>query len=317
MLTRSQFELKLAAAAIAALFGAAAFDLSAARASDPVLTGCLVKAQDDVKLAGKEAGVLVQLSVKEGSQVRAADVMGKIDDSQPKLQKEAAQFAYNGAYKKWKDDVEIRYSKSAAEVAHADYDLLVETNRLSEKSVAQVEVRKAKLDWDRSVLAIEKAEHDQELAMYEASSKQAELKAADLAIDRRSLRAPFNGEVVAINRHQEEWVGAGDWILRLMRLDAMTVDGALDRTQYDPHEIAGCTVTIEVEMARGRKEQAEGRIVYVSSEVRGDGKYQVRAEVPNREDHGRWLLADGMKATMTIHLNTGGGASPVDVSRRN
>jgi membrane fusion protein, multidrug efflux system len=304
------------ATAIVALAGMSAADSQVAMASDPVLSGCFVKTQDDIKLAGKEAGVLTQLNVTEGSQVQAGDVLGKIDDSQPQLQKEAAQFAYSGAYKKWKDDVEIRYSKSAAEVAHADYDLLVETNRLSEKSVAQVEVRKAKLDWDRSVLAIEKAQHDQELAMFDASSKQAELKAAELAIDRRTLRAPFNGEIVSINRHQEEWVGAGDWILRMERLDAMNVDGALDRTLYDPHEIVNCNVTVEVEMARGRKEQVQGRITWVSSEVRGDKKFLVRAEVPNRLEHGRWLLADGMTATMTIHLNTG-GAPAIDVSRRN
>jgi multidrug efflux pump subunit AcrA (membrane-fusion protein) len=307
--------LSAAALAIAAYVGQATFDSRSAQAADPVLTGCLVKLQDDVKLAGKEGGVLVQLSVKEGSQVRAGEVIGKLDDSQPQAQKDAAQAGYNAAYAKWQDNVEIRYSEAAAEVAHADYDQLIETNRMAEKAVASVDIRKAKLDWDRSVLAIEKAKKDQELAKYDAYTKQAELKAAQLAIDRRTIKAPFNGEVVTINRHQEEWVGPGDTILRLVRLDAMYVEGALDRTLYDPHEIVGCDVTVEVEMARGRREQAQGRITYVSSEVRGDGKYQVRAEVANREEHGRWLLADGMKATMTIHLNTG-GTPAVDVSRR-
>jgi multidrug efflux pump subunit AcrA (membrane-fusion protein) len=316
MLKKSRQWLSIALVTSAALAGPAQVYSQSASAADPVLTGCLVKLQDDVKLAGKEAGVLLQLNVKEGSQVRAGDVIGKIDDSQPQAQKDAAQAGYNAAYNKWQDDVEIRYSKAAADVAKADYDQLIETNRMAEKAVAQVDVRKAKLDWDRSVLAIEKAEHDQKLAMYDAYTKQAELKAAQLAIDRRSLRAPFNGEVVSINRHQEEWVGPGDTILRLVRLDAMYVEGALDRTLYDPHEVVNCNVTIDVEMARGRKEQAEGRITWVSSEVRGDGKFQVRAEVPNRQEHGRWLLADGMKATMTIHLNTG-GAPAADVSRRN
>jgi multidrug efflux pump subunit AcrA (membrane-fusion protein) len=307
--------LRAAVMAVVVCAGQVALHSQAAWASDPVLSGCLVKLQDDVKLAGKEAGVLVQLSVKEGSQVHAGEVIGKLDDSQPQAQKEAAQAGYNAAWNKWKDDVEIRYSKAAAQVAHADYDKLVETNQRADKAVPQVEIRKAKLDWDRSELAIEKAQHDQELAKYDAYTKQAELKAAQLAIDRRTIKAPFDGEVVAINRHQEEWVGMGDWILRLVRLDAMYVEGALDRTLYDPQEVVNCNVTIQVEMARGRKEQAEGRITYVSSEVRGDGKYQVRAEVANRQEGGRWLLADGMKATMTIHLGTG-GAPATDVSRR-
>src|SRR5882724_4697958 len=115
--------LNMLATAIVAFAGISAADSHRAMASDPVLSGCFVKTQDDIKLAGKEAGVLTQLNVKEGSQVQAGDVLGKIDDSQPQLQKEAAQYAYKGAFKKWKDDVEIRYSKSAADVAHADYDL--------------------------------------------------------------------------------------------------------------------------------------------------------------------------------------------------
>ena len=35
-------------------------------------------------------------------------------------------------------------------------------------------------------------------------------------------------------------------------------------------------------------------------------------EVTNREEHGQWLLRDGMPASMTIHTNTG-GATPVGV----
>jgi len=55
--------------------------------------------------------------------------------------------------------------------------------------VAQVDIRKAKLDWDHFVLAIEKAFHDQELAKFEALTKQAEFDAAELAIKRRTIVA--------------------------------------------------------------------------------------------------------------------------------
>jgi len=73
-------------------------------------------------------------------------------------------------------------------------------------------------------------------------------------------------------------------------------------------------VVVEVDMARGRKERFTGRITYVSSLVRIDRRYIVRAEVVNRQEHGRWLLRDGMSATMTIRLSTA-GAGALDVSR--
>src|SRR4051794_27692283 len=224
-----------------------------AQLTDPVVKGAMVKVADQIKLPAKEPGVLVQLNVKEGSQVRAGQVLGNIDDSEPKMKKLAASAEYAGAYKRWKDDVEIRFAKAQAEVAHADYDQLVETNKIATKAVAQVEIRKAKLDWDHFVLAIEKAFHDQELAKFEAFTKQAELSAADLAIQRRTITAPFDGVVEELKRKQDEWVQPGDTILTLLGLNTMHIEGAIESNQYDPYEIQGCQVDVEVELARGRK----------------------------------------------------------------
>jgi multidrug efflux pump subunit AcrA (membrane-fusion protein) len=116
-------------------------------------------------------------------------------------------------------------------------------------------------------------------------------------------------------RKQDEWVAPGDPILYLFRLDTVHVEGAVEQSKYDPHELQGCDVTVEVQLARGRKETVRGKITKVSSVVRLDGKFEVRAEVPNRQEHGTWLLRDGLLATMTIHLGTG-GATSTDVTQR-
>ncbi|MEX2091579.1 MAG: HlyD family efflux transporter periplasmic adaptor subunit [Pirellulales bacterium] len=300
------------ALAIAMLVGGPV--LRPAAAADPVLYGCLVKLEEDIKLPSPEAGVLVQLSVKEGSQVRQGEVLGKIYDEEVQIQKKAAEYALGAAYKSATDDVQIRYAEKSAAVAEKNYEVMIESNQSVAKAVAEIEVRKAKLEWDASVLSAEKALHDQALAKFEYHQKKAERDAAQLAIGRRTILAPFDGEVVTIYRHQDEWVSPGDAILRLVRLDTMLVEGAIELSTYDPHEVNGCDVTVEVEMARGRKEQATGRITQVSSLVRLDGRYIVRAEVANRQEHGRWLLRDGMAATMTIRLNSA-GAGEMDVSR--
>ena len=95
-------------------------------------------------------------------------------------------------------------------------------------------MNEAKLECDQYVLAIEKSGHDQELAKFEAFTKQAELKAAEQAIQRRVIVAPFDGVVEEIKRHQEEWVQPGDTILNLLRLDTMHVEGAVEQSKYDP-----------------------------------------------------------------------------------
>jgi len=108
--------------------------------------------------------------------------------------------------------VEIRFAKAQAEVAHADYDQLIETNKLAEKSRGASRYPQGKARLGYFVLAIEKAFHDQELAKFEALTKQAEFDAAELAIKRRTIVAPFDGVVEEIKRKQEEWVQPGDTI---------------------------------------------------------------------------------------------------------
>jgi multidrug efflux pump subunit AcrA (membrane-fusion protein) len=275
----------------------------------------LVKVADEIKLPGKEPGVLVQLAVREGALVRYNDVIGRIDDSEPQMQKKAAGAAYSAAYEKWKDDVELRFAQASADVGKAKLDWINESNRLADKSVAQVEVREAELDWKKSVLGIEKAGHDRSLAKYEALTKQAELDAAELAIQRRVIKAPFDGVVEEIKRHQDEWVQPGDTILTLLRMDVLHVEGAIEQSKYDPHEVQGCEVTVDVEMARGRKATFKGRIIKVSSIVRSDGVYNVRAEIANQQEDGHWVLNDGLPATMTIHLGTAGKTPVVSRAR--
>ncbi|MCC7476198.1 MAG: HlyD family efflux transporter periplasmic adaptor subunit [Pirellulales bacterium] len=286
------------------LLAAAAHADQDAAPSDPVIKA-LVKVAEEVKLPAKEPGVLVQLAVREGQLVRAGQVLGKIDDSEPQMQKKAATAAYAGAYKRWKDDVEIRYAHAQAEASKAEYDQLLEANKIREKAITESELRKAHLEWKRSELGIEKSIHDQELAKFEAFTKDAELEAADLAIQRRSVVAPFDGVVEELKRHQDEWVQPGDMILRLLGMNTMHVDGAIENSKYSPHEVANCEVTVVVEMARGRQATFRGRIVKVSSMVRSDGVYSVRAEIANQQENGNWLLRDGLPATMTIHLATG------------
>lgn len=286
-------------------------------AEDPTIEGCRVKLQDDVKLGPREPGVLVELNVQEGSTVRKGDVIGRIDDSEAKIQKEAAEWALAAAVKKAKDTVQERYAAVSAEVKQKAYQMVLDANRATPGSVSKTEEDQKYLEWQETRLLAEKVKLEQELAKYDAHAKKAELDAANLAIDRRLVRAEFDGVIVTtprnLYRQQGEWVGPGDPIVRLIRMDTMLVEGAVEQANYDAHELLGCDVTVQVDMARGRKEQFTGRIVYVSPMVRVDGRYIVRAQVANREEYGQWLLRDGMTASMTIHLGTG-GAAPVGVS---
>lgn len=302
--------LSLSILLVAALAVVGRADQDSAQLGNPMVEG-LVKVAQEIKLPAEEAGVLVHLAVQEGVQVRAGQVIGQVDSKEAEMQREAARAAYESAYEKWKDDIEIKYAKKQAEVAKATYDLNVESNRLSKGAVTQVELNEKKLDWDRAELGIEKAQHDKTLASLDCKTKMAELKAAELGIQKRIVKAPFDGVVEEIKRHQSEWVQPGDPILTLLRMDTMHVEGSIERSTFDPSEIQGCSVTVEALAARGRKATFQGRIIMVSSLVRGDNVYNIRAEIANQQEQGHWVLRDGMPVLMTIHLGTGGTAPAV------
>ena len=287
-------------------------DQYASPPGDPKISS-RIRIADQIKLPAAEAGVLVELHVKDGSPIKAKEKIGQIDDREVQMQKNAAEAAYLAAYEKWADDVEIRYSRLAAKAAKADYENLLETNRQAAKAVPQTELNYKELEWKKAELGEEKSIHDRKVAALEARTKKVELEAAKLAIERRAIFAPFDGVVVELKRKKDEWVAPGDTILHMLRLDTVFVDGAVDQSQYNPHEIDRCEVTVEVPLARGQKATAKGRITMVKPVVRSDGVYNVRAEVNNLQDQNGWVLRDGMPAMMTIRLGTGGEA--ISVSR--
>jgi multidrug efflux pump subunit AcrA (membrane-fusion protein) len=285
---------------------------------NPVIENAKVVLVDDLELSASEMGELTYLGVKEGEPVSEGAEIAKIDDRQAIIAREAARHGLKAAAERAKSDVEVRHARAAAAVAKETYEGMLKANSGKiEGAITKTDLREKELEWKRAVLAIEKSEHDMSLAAMDAWAKKAELDAAELAIEQRTVKAPFNGQVAEVYRQQSEWVNKGDPILRLIRLDTLYVDGALYLDQYNPREIRGCEVTIDVPVGRGEVAQVPGRIVNVSPELRyagsaGQQTYVVRAEITNRSDDGQWLVLPGHQATMTIKLGT---AAPAVTAR--
>ena len=189
-------------------------------------------------------------------------------------------------------------------MAEAEYKKALEANEIKAKAISESEVERAKLDHRRAELQIEKAMNDRVLAGYDARTKRAERKAAEMALDWRTIRAPFAGDVVQTYVHQSEWVKPGDPILRLVRFDRLYVEGFVSADEHDRSEMKGKRVTVEVTKAHGAKATVTGTIVHVDQVLFGTkGRYTVRAEVENELVNDSWLLQPGGIVKMTIHLD--------------
>ena len=295
--------IKVVLGVICGAFLLGARSLVAATPEEPVLSRCLVSIVEEARVPAREAGVLVELSVKEGDTVRRGGAIARIDDSQPRFEKQKASAEHDQAIARAKSDVDVRYSVAAEKVAEAEVEKAVASNRRIPGSVTQVELARLQLNQKKSELQIEQAQLERQLSSLDAQSKEVEVLAAENRIQRRQIASPIDGMIVQVYPHLGEWMQPGDPLARVVRTDKLRVEGYVDSSKHEPSMVHNRPVTVSVMFADEREESFKGRIVFVSPLVEPGGDFRVWAEVENRQANNsvEWLLRAGQTATMTIH----------------
>lgn len=293
---------------------AIAFPLSSMQSAPPTSTAggvpllrlehCLVSVIQDIEVAAQESGTLTSVPAVEGAMVSHGTLLAQVDDRRSQLAKEAADREYAAAAEKARDDIAVRFAIASLAVAEAESAEKEQANLRSPGAVARTELRRLELQVKQKGLEIDKSKLEQRVAYMAALVKHAELKGTDEQIMRRQIVAPIDGEVLAVNRQVGEWVNPGDVVCRVIRMDKLHAEGFLSAADYNPEEIVGQPIVVEVERARGQRVQLPGKITFVSPQVQAGNKYRVRAEIENRQAEKQWLLRPGMTASVTI----GGGA---------
>lgn len=271
-----------------------------------VVRGCLLQAIDDVQVPAQEAGVIVALRVKEGMQVEADDPepLGRIDDSKARMAKLIAEAEKKVADKKAKSEVNVEYAKAAERVARKVVEAFELANKKSPGSKPEVEIERVRLDHERTQWQIRQAELDREVEELTAEAKQTQVDAAEEDIRRRRIVSPIDGEVVEVRPRLGEWVNAGDPVLRIIRLDQLRAIGRVNVAEVAPYELRGRPVRLLVDLERGRREEFEGRVVWVDPRVASNGEYEFWVEVDNRlEATGDfWILRPGLMGTLVVDI---------------
>lgn len=190
--------------------------------------------------------------------------------------------------------------KSGEEVKQGQ--LLIEIN--ADEIVAQ----RDQLEANAALLRINLGRARQQLA-YKSISKaefdsaQANLKAADAGIkqqqaliDKRQLRAPFNGRVGIVTLTPGSYVKAGDVVLTLQQLDPVFVDLNVPQNKLAEVKV-GQTIVLTLESIEDRP--FLGTITAISPKLDiATRNAQVEASVPNAEE----LLRPGMFASVSVQV---------------
>lgn len=268
----------------------------------PVLEHCRVSLIEEAQVPGRETGALVQMDVREGQEVKKGDEIGRIDDTKMAMLKKVKERELEAALYQATNDVNVRFAEKAAAVAVKEWELVARANKATPGAIAAIEVDKLKLGAQKAQLSIEQAQRDMKVAKLTGGVKSAEVEAAEADIQLRRIIAPLDGVVVHVYKHLGEWVPPGDPVVHIVRIDRLRIEGFVNAADLNPSEVDGRSVTVDAELARGRKVRFTGKIVFVSPSVQAGGEYLVWAEVDNKQEDGHWLLRPGLTATMTIHL---------------
>ncbi|REK12567.1 MAG: HlyD family efflux transporter periplasmic adaptor subunit [Planctomycetota bacterium] len=284
----------------ASLFCAATLALVAtstalATAAEVEVSSVLVKLIEQVEVPAREAGVLEQVDVREGQMVEEGAEIARIDDSAPRLDKRTAELELVAAAKMAENDVKVRYARKSAEVADAELQRAVKSKQRLPDSVTDSEMDQLRLMAEKTILEIEQAELEFDLAKTTRALKENDVQIAEHDISQRKITAPLAGFVSEVSRHRGEWVQPGQTIVRILRLDRLRAEGLVDAEAVSA-ELVDRPVRLTVNQA-GQAVQFEGKIVFVSPEIDPvNGQVRVWAEIENRD----LQLRPGLHGSMVI-----------------
>jgi len=272
---------------MAAAAGPGKDDSPAGRDSRPIkVDRCTVKLIDEVILSSERAGILGVISVQEGDQVAEGQLLATLKDDVARATLVVAEIEASS-------DIDIRFAQNASEVAAVEYEKVQEANRRVPGTVPGVEVRRARLAADKTVLEIEKARHTHEVQVAKRDEA-----AAQLATYR--IEAPFEGFVTRKHLSRGAAVRQGDPVIELVSTKKVRVEGYISVNELT-FVRPGSKVKVQLDAAEGSAEAAKtsfpGKIVFVDvKSTPVEHKVRVWAEVENLENK----LRSGLTPSMTI-----------------
>jgi multidrug efflux pump subunit AcrA (membrane-fusion protein) len=280
-----------------------------------VLERALVTLIDDNKVPATEAGMLMEVPVKEGHTVNKDDLLAQIDSRSSLAKQRIAYAEEQAANAQAANDAEVEVAEAAILVSKEEWEQSKRIRESTPQAVPESQLRKDFFNYQKALAQKKQAVSEKHIAGLTATAKHAQFEAATVEIDLRQIRAPFKGEVVEIMKKAGDWVTAGEAIMHVVGLDKVRVKGyvpASGENGASPVDVMGKDVKITVEGAGGKKASVNGKIGFASPVIEGVGssrQFRVWAEVDNEKitdpvtKQESWKLQPGSVATMTIDLS--------------
>ncbi|MBS0261402.1 MAG: efflux RND transporter periplasmic adaptor subunit [Planctomycetes bacterium] len=247
------------------------------------LENCNIKAWKEVVLGFDRPGILGKLDLQEGDSVKAGDFLASLKD-------DVARAAFDVARIQAESEVEIVYSELASEVANTEHLMLLQGNLKKAGTIPELEVTRAKLNYDKAIAELNKAKHNREVLVGKRDEAKAQL-------DTFRLEAPFDGYITRLHLVTGASVKQGDAVIELVDTSKVKVEGQLP--VRDAERVRkGNPVKIKIDASvTGAAADPEGEILFVdTAKATPQGRVRVVAEVKNPKN----LIRAGQTATLLI-----------------
>lgn len=249
----------------AGLLGSPAFaeDVSSALNSAARNASCLIEANRIIKLSSQVQGVLAEVSVRRGDRVRKDQVVASLESEVEAAQVEALRL-------KADSDALIASKRAATATLR---DAFERQKTLNERGAASIQqMQKSEMEYVLAAAEFEQAVLDQKLVRID-------LKRAEAAFVRRSLRAPVDGVVTQVVLDPGEFADPQQMAMEIAETAVLRVELYLPLNVY-PLVKVGLPATIMPEAPIGGSYPAS--IVSKDGQIdSASGLFQVQFELAN------------------------------------
>ncbi|MBI2477752.1 MAG: hypothetical protein HYV60_03620, partial [Planctomycetia bacterium] len=174
---------------------------------------------EEIRVPARDAGVLIDISVRPGMDVAKDAPLAKQDDTEAQVKRDQAMTDLSNARRLAKNDLKVRLAQKSREVAAAELKRATEAAERFSKSVSQSEIERLQLATEQADLQIYQTRFDLKTAQLAVDTHEAALRLAEHQLKKRAIQAPTSGVVVEVLKHVGEWVEPGETVVRMVRMD--------------------------------------------------------------------------------------------------
>jgi len=217
----------------------------------------VTKPSSDVTLAFVRAGIIGEITVKEGESVEKGQMLVRLDDVPERLQLEQL---------KAEADQRVRVRAAEAQLEQRREDVI----KLKEAEVKQWDIAHAELDAKIAELSLE-------LAIFENEQSGRKADEAAAYLERMRLLSPINGKVEELFLETGEAADSLQKVVRVVQIDPLRIDVPCPRPTAEQLMLGR---TAQVRFSNG--EASPARITHIAAVAdSASNTLTVRVEVPN------------------------------------